>query len=463
MSTDSTSPDQHGREHQWRRLARRTALRLNAAWLLDRLNPWLLGAALVASVALLCLRTVAPFVREDRVLFLGMGAALLLAVLVVGWIFARRRFVGEDEALVRLEDWLELDNALSSARAGVGDWPELPDSAKLASAGYAWRAPQAVLPAALASALLAAALWIPVPRFQAAVAPPAHEPTSWEQMDQWLGTVEEQEVVEEEAIEEYREGLAELRDQPEEDWFGHGSLEASDSLRESLRRDMEGLAMDLGATARNLEALEHHAAELSQTGREQLIREYEEALASLEGGGLPLDETLRKQLAGLDPEQLAQGRIGQLSPEQMEALRESLGQACQGIGSLEGFGEGEGEGQGETLAALLERLGRKPGTGPGRGGIARGRGDAPLHYGDKSEAEGGKLEHLPEGDKSELLPGDLVGSGESEHEEPSSEKGGRQGGAVSSAGRGGEAVWRDELMPAEREVLKRFFGGSGEG
>ena len=56
------------------------------------------------------------------------------------------------------------------------------------------------------------------------------------------------------------------------------------------------------------------------------------------------------------------------------------------------------------------------------------------------------------------MPGDLVGVGKGEHTvDPSAYTGPTSAGAALSEGTGGEAVWRDDLTPQERTLLKNFF------
>ena len=47
--------------------------------------------------------------------------------------------------------------------------------------------------------------------------------------------------------------------------------------------------------------------------------------------------------------------------------------------------------------------------------------------------------------------------GAREHEIDEAKVGVRAGGATESAGGGGDAVWRDRLLPGEKAVLKNYF------
>jgi hypothetical protein len=121
----------------------------------------------------------------------------------------------------------------------------------------------------------------------------------------------------------------------------------------------------------------------------------------------------------------------------MEGLPE-LGEG-EGMGEKSGFGEGEGE-------------------QPGKGGVNRGRADAPLFFGDKEDDLGTtKLERVENDDFSKASVGEVLGTGETERELDENAAGPVAGGAVGSTGRGGEAVSRETLLPDEQAVLKRYF------
>ncbi|MEZ5433062.1 MAG: hypothetical protein R3F31_18270 [Verrucomicrobiales bacterium] len=54
-------------------------------------------------------------------------------------------------------------------------------------------------------------------------------------------------------------------------------------------------------------------------------------------------------------------------------------------------------------------------------------------------------------------PGELISVGETKFDLDKTPRGPQQAGAVTGVGQGGDAVWRESLVPAEREVLKKFF------
>ena len=165
-------------------------------------------------------------------------------------------------------------------------------------------------------------------------------------------------------------------------------------------------------------------------------------------------------LKGLDPSQMRDA-LGQLSKEQMQQLREQLKKGAQACKECQGAGGKLGEiSESEKLMSILrEGQGKgKDGDGqPGRGGINRGRGDAPMFYGDQQKLDAGKLEGVTNTDLSRAAPGDVLAEGQTKHDDEEVPVKAREAGAVSGNGQGGDAVWRESLMPEEKAVLKKYF------
>ncbi|MEM6916347.1 MAG: hypothetical protein AAF491_07235 [Verrucomicrobiota bacterium] len=431
----------------WLNEAVRVRRRINLGWWLERLNWILLLLFLLLSAFILWDRT-----EEKGVLDLPRLAwtSLLLALVAsaVAWLGSRKRFVDLKEALVRLDDRWSLDNRLVSAHAEQASWPPR-EAARSSGAMPMWRVTTALIPSLIA--LCAAGLtWIvPLPERQAKAPEISTEPRAWEEMDDWVETLEAEEWIEPESLEEIAEQVNELRDQPEEEWFSHSSLEATDNLQEAFGRDLQDLARDMAAMERSLEALRTFSTDLSAEGREMLIREFSEALESLGSNGVSLNEELARQLEGLDPSQLGEATLGGLSAEQLEQLRQQLGEGAETLGALEGLGPMSGG----------EEFGFGEGTGliPGKGGVQRGPGDAPLFFGEEDDLGTNRIEAVSNEDLSRARVGDLLGLGETEYGDDLPSVGIQEGGAVRSSGSGGDAVWKDTLSPEEQAVLKRYF------
>jgi hypothetical protein len=173
------------------------------------------------------------------------------------------------------------------------------------------------------------------------------------------------------------------------------------------------------------------------------------------GGGDP--QGMPDVLGQLDP-----SRLG-LTPEQTERLLQALAKNVQGrLGNLAQCGRIPRE-ELQDLGDILAERGRgdsgasQPNGIPGRGGLDRGRADAPLHFthetqGDKDEL---KAEKLPPGvgipDEWQVLG---VGRAEPEVDPRRASPAGGVAGAVDGTG---QAAWQRRLAPRHRDAVRGFF------
>ena len=453
---DKEHPEQAG----WQRAARRVARTINVGWWLQSLAGPLVIGSIAGAVALLVVRRHWP---DTPAWQLACATAALPALFsLAAWLIARRRFENAETAMVRIEDTMRLRNALSTARAGVAPWPPLPTRI---DAGVSWNWQRVATPPLAALAVLLAGLFIPVAADPGAGNDGPDEPLAWQQIEADLERLDQDKVVDEAYLEEMRKKLEELRAREEEEWFSHSSLEATDSLKKQHEAELQRLERELGRADQALGSLQRNAGQLPQERKEQLLQQFDQALQGLQNGALKPNPELLEQLQQLDPNQL-----GQLTPEQMEQLRENLqkaGQACkdcqgggQGGGQgeewmdelMDGEGEGQGQGQGEGPGKPED------GEGPGKGGVNRGPGHAGGVLGkEKEKLETGDLESLEAKDLSRSLPGDLLQLQDGEHQIDENATSDGNGGSVGNAGSGGDRVWRESLDPEEQRALKKFF------
>ena len=103
------------------------------------------------------------------------------------------------------------------------------------------------------------------------------------------------------------------------------------------------------------------------------------------------------------------------------------------------------------MAEMMERMGL------GRGGIDRGRGDAPMFFGDEQDLKTENIEGVSGDDLKRAVPADVLGLGITEHDDEQNPSVRQAGGTLSNKAAGGEAVWRESLMPEEKALLKRYF------
>lgn len=440
--------DQAALSAQWHRLARGTAWKINVAWWLERSLPLWTAAAVAGFAIILWLRSRGWSADMVQIWPWAAGAVAVLAL--AGWLLARRHFVSPTQAMVRLESELRLHNALTVARDGLGTWPALPSCA---DDRLRWRWQRVGGPLGACVLCILAALWIPVTP-EVAAALPAVEPQSWAQMEEWLEKLQEEEIIPPEEKEDAAAKIAGLRDQPKEKWFSHESLNASDTLREQLQRDIQQLGKNLGDAERSLNALGNYGDQLSLAAREQLLQDFDEALAGLKSSGLELDPALLKELSQIDPKNMKT-----LSKEQLDQLRQGMKKksgVCDGMCQNPGF-LGDGACADDELAAILGML-KEQGGGPGNGGINRGPGTAPITLSEEENRFGtDKNEAVSNTDLSRAQIGNVIGIQDGKHEVDKTSPPITSAGAVQNAGQGGGQVWKESLTPEEKAVLKRVF------
>ncbi|WP_395750303.1 hypothetical protein [Prosthecobacter sp.] len=434
----------------WMRQARRTRRKVNVGWWLARSMPLLVMAGVIGFATI--------FILRSRGMDLGFSQlwpwvlSAFAALMIISWLLARHQFVSTSQALVRLESELQLHNALTTAVAGRGAWPSL---VAAADDGWRWRWQSVSGPFLAFAGSLALAILLPVAQ-DAEAKGPTVEPQAWAQMEDWLEKLKEEQIVTEEEKEEQLAKISDLRDQPPEKWFSHESLNAGDTLKEQLQRDIKQLAQNLTTAERSLNALKNYADQLSVAAKEHLLKDFDQALADMKSSALELDPSLLKAIAGIDPKNMKS-----LSAEQMKQLSESMKKkagACNGMCKNPGF-LGDGEGEDDELAALLGLL-QKEGMGemPGKGGITRGPGTAPLTLSDEENDFGtNKNEAVSNTDMSRAQVGNMLALQDGKHEVDKTAKGPQAAGSIQNAGQGGEQVWRESLTPDEKAVLKRVF------
>ena len=117
------------------------------------------------------------------------------------------------------------------------------------------------------------------------------------------------------------------------------------------------------------------------------MEEFDQALQGLQNGAMKPNPQLLEQMRQLDLKNLAE-----LTPEQLEQLRENLQKNADNLKKCQGQGEGQGEDQGEDWSDELladegdEGEGGEPGEGPGKGGVERGPGHSPGVLGGEKDA-----------------------------------------------------------------------------
>lgn len=435
-------------EQTWRKIAQNTAHKINFGWWLQVLGTPLLIAALLIACGILIIR------RElDSLPWLEIGGGIIAALALTGaasWIAARNHFESSKQSLVRIEAAMRLRNALTAADHGVSPWPDVP--AKITD-GISWHWQRILPPLLGATLIIICGFLIPI-HAKSAPENSTQEPTAWSELDTNLDQLDNQEVVQQEYVEEMREKLEKLRKQSPDEWFSHSSLEATDTLKKNHQNEQQALKNNLQRAERNLAELQKGGAKMNEERKKRLLDDFDQALKKMEQGGMKPNKKLLKQLRKLDPKEL-----DNLTPEQMNQLRENMRQHAEKLKQLGGENSDQlGEGEEDWMKAPEGEGENGEGDQPGSGGIDRGPGTSPDVLGaPHPDAGKGKLERLESKDKDRALPGDLLETNDGKHDIDQSKKGPTSGGKASAKGQGGDRVWKDSLLPAEKKALKKFF------
>lgn len=458
---------------RWKSLASQTANRINLAWWWQSAGPLLAGLAGVGCAAVLYLRS--SIIDFDlKLAAIGLAATMLVCALGA-WIWARRRFISRAEGMVQLEHRMKLHNALSAADAGITNWPEPPPAIDLDD-GLRWKRAHVVVPSLIFLCCLALAFLLPVTPPDNYTPPVVPPPTAMQAAESMIKELEKADVARKEDLSKFQEALDELKQRSPDEWYNHSSLEAADHLKESISKSASELSQNYGKTQKSLEKLTDADAPKSAAEKEQAAKDLANALQGLQNGAMQPNKELMDKLKSLDPEQLQQ----QLSKEELEQLKEELKRrkeaAQQGGDPAEGEGQ---EGPGSEEQAMRDAVNGKDGEGEGEGGDGNSNGEGEDGEGEGKQGAGpptrgpGTVDLKPKKSESDLdtnnpekeqtrdikrlAPGDLLGTSDGEHDVDKTIVGPQSGGNTANKGEGGDAVQRENLLPEEKRVLKKFF------
>jgi len=448
MPSSETQEIQEKRRREWMRQARSLQQRINLHHWLARLLPVATGVCIIFACLLLWVRS------EEMATQPWWGAfavAMLLSASGAIWL-ARRCWISQEVALVRLESRHRLHNQLSAAHAGVTPWPPVPERV---DDGFELSYKRVLLPPLLAMVFLLAASWVYLPAKEITPPKPAAEPPAWEEVDRIIDQLKEEELFAEEKLEQYQNKLDALRDQPQQEWYEHGSLEAGESLKSDMQNAVE-------ETARNMEWAEHNLDEMQQEAQkeegnlEELTNQLEKAAEGLEMGDLPLNqetlEQLKEMAQNIDPKQLSQEQLEKLKKKMQDGVKTAQ----------QAMGEGGNE-VSEDVANAKQVRRKRPGEEGeeegGMGGVKRGPGHEPLALTQEPTSDDSnvteKVDHV---DFERTTLGETKALEARQHEiDQGAYQGPVNAGEVKGKGSGGETVWRENYTPEENEVLQKYF------
>lgn len=421
------------------RHARWTAWGANLFWWLQRFLPLFLGLNLVSAVAVIYARQ--QNWEQGSILAVYFGALGVLALVALG--LAWKRFLNQRDGLLRLEEHLGLKNSLSAAQEGVIAWPPLPEQSSMP---YHFRWGNVATPITASAILLMIGSLIPVDKAQAQVAiDNPEQPIAWEELESWVEELEENEVVEETALEELKQKLDDLRQQPAESWFTQSSLEAGESLRDQTQQDMQKLAEEMMKTSALMDSMREAGEQPFSQEAKALEAALQKSLKGMELGTTPLDSEFMEQLKKMGNCQACQG----MDPKKYKLVKGKLdknGKLLAAMAKLDG----------EELEKMILMAAEMPGNGD----INRGPGAAPLTAAPtESRVKPAQTEGVSNEDMRNAALGETLAI---QDRAPEDDEAGEVYGVTDSSGseslgQGGDVVWKNNLSPEERKLLEQYF------
>ncbi len=423
------------------RHARWTAWGANLFWWMQRYLPLFLAWNLISAVGVIYARQ--QRWPQDVIIWSYIGGAVVLALIALG--LAWKRFLTQRDGLIRLEEHLGLKSALSAAREGIIAWPPLP-AERSAPFNFNW-GPIAT-PISASAILLIVGCLIPVDKADAKVAiTNPEQPIAWEELEAWVEELEENDVVEEVALEELKEKLNELRQQPAEQWFTQSSLEAGDNLRDQTQQDLQKLAQEMMNASAMMDAMRQVGNEPFSEQAKALDAEFAKSLQKMQLGTMPIDGELMEMLKKMGDCQACSG----IDPSKYKLVKGKLDKNGKLVAMMAKLDP-------EDLEEMLLIAGQC--MMPGNGGIDRGPGAAPLTANaTESRVKPGKLEAVSNDDLRNASLGDTIAI---QDRAPDENEAGEaftitNTSGAASLGEGGDVVWKNELSPEERQLLENYF------
>jgi hypothetical protein len=415
----------------WVGAARRLALRRHVAAWAEVFLPAALAIATLVAVTMLAMRLMGHTESSLAPLWIALWGALGLSALACLFIPMRRPFSLAD-ALARLDEVGHLHNRLTSAHAGIGPWPA-PEPRIRDTVRWNWgRLGTPVLTAGL---VLAAAVLIEIPKLNIS-ARPNEEPIAWTQLASWLQTLQQAKIIDQPALDKLKEQVEDLRNQPEKDWYSQSSLEAGDALRAQTSQSLQQLETNLEKAS---DLMSESQQSTSASELQTLSASLKEAVQGLASGNLAANKDLTAKLGSFDPSSLKS-----LSPQQLQELQQRLQNGAKVCSQCVGP---------NAMATTTGTTGQYPSGHPGGGG------PADLNLDQTAENLHTKnLQGATNSDPSRALPAEVIAVAKGKHHvDTTTPAGPVAGGGISSAGQGGDAVWRESLTPDERQVLQNYF------
>jgi DNA-binding transcriptional ArsR family regulator len=471
MAQTSENSSESGSIHG--RTIRRFAFRMQGLlvikYLLSLVTMWLFAWGTIG----LALRAAAG--TSTRILL--WGALALIPIFLCALILGRRRM--PSQATVRaVLDWQSGCGGLLMAeeQTDMGDWVERMPA--IVAPRLRWKGRRASGLFLSAAVFVAISFIVPV-RFAAMTEDrPLDIAREAEKLAEEIEALKKEDIIEEAKADSLEQKLAEIRsdasgEDPAKTW------EALDHLQDAVEKTTLEATEKMAANSERLGQAEALSKALTDEGGAMDSKLMTEAMKEL--SDLTQSAAAASDLAdsGLSQETLDALKAGSLSKEQLKQLSAALGKSkgklserlaklrdaglidlktlkqCENAGKCDSAGLAAflAENAGDTSVADLVGAW----SAPGRGGVSRGRGDAPMTWSDGTSERGAKFKEqvlspsVLAGLKDSQLVGRSVGA-------PSVEKtGAARSGALSGASSGGGSAFTQSVLPRHKGAVKRYF------
>ena len=307
------------------------------------------------------------------------------------------------------------------------------------------------------------------------------------QLEEGIDVLEEEEIIEVTQAETLEKKLEQLQEEatgedPVKTW------EALDHIKDTLSKESMEAAQESLSETEQLTAAETLSEALRKDGAEmdaELLKEAMETLSGLVKEAAKENALLAENLPQLKENAGLKGAEISLTPEQLKAISEALRlakgdiserlaklleanlidlktlAACEKLGQCNSDGLAAFLAENADSASVSDCLGgwcRSAVEGPGRGGISRGRGDAPMTWTDGTTEEGAKFkaEALPLSDIASIEDSKMMGVSMAA---PTIEKSGvpSKTGGLNGAQAGGGSSVTQTILPRHKGAVKRYF------
>ena len=434
----------------WRSLAKRTSFRLRVGFLLSSILPVFAWGALVQALVLYISRAWHVEALESLRLAAACVFTMFLIAIFSCAVFRCRRWrgtAGIQSAFARYDLTMKLNSALISAYAGKGAWPPVPLNAD-DGLRFDWKR---IMPSFLGAVLIllcSAAAPIPIHADPTGGMPP---PGSHVKLSAAIVAMEQSGVFRSEDLAHWKRQLGNIQHQPAEQWYHQSSLEAADHLLDSMKKGVGDLAQKVNQTRLLLGGLMAEPPELNTAGQQELSDALIASVEAIKSSHPGLNETLMDGLSALNS-----GGLESLTADDFDIIKKTLQRtlhACRQGGK--DFSDGL-ENEGAGLPGERDSPDIIPAV---TGSRAPGR-DNPQGLGrDRQFSDPGteKPKPLQTGDITRTIPGDVLGTVDTDHHLNRNQSGLQVPGKIVDQGRGEEAAWHESLLPGEQAILRKYF------